>query len=805
MVLAVATVHAEAQQAAAPETERAVSRLSLEQQSDIETLAAEALTLEGEIDANQEEDSRLLEIRLRLEEIAGRIAASRAQLEPRLEEIRARLEQLGNAPDPDQPSEPAAIASERAALIEERANVNALIGEADSAARNIDGLIRRIAELRRDLFTRTLTKRYDLPEVFDASFGSVFLKEMQGLQTVFREWVATVLSDHLRAAFIATLLSLAAAIVIFVLGRRLVSPMLVADPTVENPPYLARLTLAFWSTLIPVLAMLVFFVLTLILYSQLGVLPEKIGDILRTGFGVVTVIFFIHRLSNAALAPRLPGWRLVPVHDEAARNLVWLGTATAFVTAIDHLMSTIYGALVSPLQMIVASNVVSNIVVGLFVFLIASVRPLADAEGRQRRWPSVIRYPLYFIGAGTILVTLLGYVGLASFISQQIVITGGILATMYLGFKTASAVSAEGAFQQTYLGRRFGRFLGLPEASVDRFGLVAGLFFHLMVLILGIPMILLTWGFQFGDIRVWAIRLFSEVRIGSVSFSISGILAGLLVFFLGFLVVRWFQRWIDGTVLARSRIDPGVRNSVRVGIGYAGIAIAALIGISAAGIGLSNLALVAGALSLGIGFGLQNIVSNFVSGLILLAERPFKVGDWIVAGQVEGTVKRINVRATEIETFNRQTVIMPNSELINQPVSNWTHRNKLGRLDLPIGVAYGSDVKKVRDILFGLASNHPMVIKNPEPVVAFRNFGDSSLDFEVRMYLYDILNTVTVQNDIRFAIIEAFEREGIEIPFPQRDVHIRSGLERLASTQADLPRKAPARKRAGKQDRGPTG
>src|SRR5690606_8665296 len=131
--------------------------------------------------------------------------------------------------------------------------------------------------------------------------------------------------------------------------------------------------------------------------------------------------------------------------------------------------------------------------------------------------------------------------------------------------------------------------------------------------------------------------------------------------------------WMDRSVLARGRVDAGVRNSVRTGIGYAGIAVAVLIGIAAAGIDLSSLALVAGALSLGIGFGLQNIVSNFVSGLILLAERPFKVGDWIEAGGVSGTVKKISVRATEIETFQRQTVILPNSELINAAVGNWTH------------------------------------------------------------------------------------------------------------------------------------
>jgi len=192
--------------------------------------------------------------------------------------------------------------------------------------------------------------------------------------------------------------------------------------------------------------------------------------------------------------------------------------------------------------------------------------------------------------------------------------------------------------------------------------------------------------------------------------------------------------------------------------------------ISAAGIDLSNLALVAGALSLGIGFGLQNVVSNFVSGLILLAERPFKVGDWIVAGDTSGTVKKISVRATEIETFQRQSVILPNSNLINNAVGNWTHRNKLGRVEIKVGVAYGSDVKQVHAILLEIARSHPLVLKNPEPFVVFLNFGPAALEFELRFFLADILNANVVQNDIRFAILETFERERIEIPSTPRAV-----------------------------------
>jgi small-conductance mechanosensitive channel len=236
--------------------------------------------------------------------------------------------------------------------------------------------------------------------------------------------------------------------------------------------------------------------------------------------------------------------------------------------------------------------------------------------------------------------------------------------------------------------------------------------------------------------------------------------------------------------MARSKADAGVRNSVKTGIGYLGIAIAAIFGVSSAGLDLSNLALVASALSVGIGFGLQNIVSNFVSGLILLVERPFKVGDWVVTGATEGTVKRISVRATEIETFRRQSIIVPNSEFINSPVGNWTHRNRIARSEIPVGVSYEADPRKVMDILLELVRAQPLILKNPEPHVEFLRFGDFSLDFEVRFFLADLSDGLPVRNQLRIDILRRFREEGIDIASPQRNLNVhvdRDNSQALAS------------------------
>jgi potassium efflux system protein len=192
------------------------------------------------------------------------------------------------------------------------------------------------------------------------------------------------------------------------------------------------------------------------------------------------------------------------------------------------------------------------------------------------------------------------------------------------------------------------------------------------------------------------------------------------------------------------------------------------------GFDLQKIALIAGALSVGIGFGLQSIVSNFVSGLILLTERPIRVGDSIVVKGEEGWVRRVRVRATEIETFDRASVIIPNSEFITGVVKNWTRTNTLGRIVVKVGVAYESDPIQVRDILLGIAEAHPQIVKAPAPVAFLVGFGDSALEFELRCVVGDVEKALSVRSDLHYAILAKFREAAIEIPYPQREFRSRA-------------------------------
>jgi small-conductance mechanosensitive channel len=196
--------------------------------------------------------------------------------------------------------------------------------------------------------------------------------------------------------------------------------------------------------------------------------------------------------------------------------------------------------------------------------------------------------------------------------------------------------------------------------------------------------------------------------------------------------------------------------------------------LSLLGMSLQNFVVVLGALGVGIGFGLQDIVNNFLSGLILLFERPVKVGDFIVVNEEWGNITKIGLRSTVVETIAHSEIIVPNSQLISEKVTNWTHSTRVARLNVPVGVAYGSNVPLVLKILAETAKGHPEAVPKPAPSVLFMEFGDSSLNFEIRVFIQDITSNFRIRSEILQQIDARFRESGIEIPFPQRDLHLRS-------------------------------
>lgn len=264
------------------------------------------------------------------------------------------------------------------------------------------------------------------------------------------------------------------------------------------------------------------------------------------------------------------------------------------------------------------------------------------------------------------------------------------------------------------------------------------------------------------------------IHIGQAPLTLGGMASAAVVFMFFLFLSGFLQKILTNRFAAKWKLDSGMSYALSRIVHYSMIVIGAIMASQCIGLNLGSLAVLFGFLSVGIGFGLQNVTSNFIAGLILLLERPINVNDRIsIEGQV-GKVLQINMRTTIIETGDNVAIIVPNSKFIESSVVNWSYGNPRVRVHVPVGVAYGSDTARVKKILLDIAAKNPLALSDPAPEVLFMQFGESSLDFELLVWVPDPTQQIPVRNDINFAIDAAFREAGIEIPFPQRDLHLRT-------------------------------
>ena len=275
-------------------------------------------------------------------------------------------------------------------------------------------------------------------------------------------------------------------------------------------------------------------------------------------------------------------------------------------------------------------------------------------------------------------------------------------------------------------------------------------------------------------VKVWNIELFGSVTIGSVFL--------LLILFASVIIVeRIVQKQLIRRFLSRTKLQPSLQFGLSRIIGYTLIAVGFYVAFQLVGVDLSSLAIIAASLGVGIGFGLQNIINNLVSGIIILAERPISIGDRIEVAGVAGRVTKIQLRSTTVVTNDNITMIVPNADFISNTVTNWSHGDPKVRIRVPVGVAYGSDLKLLQRLLLEAAAEHPKALRDPSPVVLFTEFGDSSLNFELGVWTQEMTATpIHFTSEMNFIIDQKLRENDIEIPFPQRDLHVRSGLPAAA-------------------------
>ncbi len=745
-------------------------------------------------------DTEIAEIRLSLLGIVDRSAELQVATQQVLETIENRLDAFGPPPEEGDEEEDPTIASERAELQRQLRSLRSQIALAEIAQARANELQTALDVVQRNQFLESVFKQFPLPYnpavLFDGL--SRMVEVAADIAATPKQFWQSVPDETMAyqnlAGFLFTLVFV---LLVALVVRRFLLRRFGIDPTIEDPSYTRRILAAIAEGVargvIPsalLLAVIYRANTTVVLVS------EPFAEIL-SAFAVMLIVYVLAlELPKAALSPNNPGWGLTRLTKVSSQRLLQylrplvilyvlrdFGAAAAFIAApnlINDNLTSVY---------------VTITAVPLAIFILLLLRPSvwqrdADGEGEEAgsaaavasqpdddqedeapssrsRFLRFCRFVLILFALTAMLAPAVGYVAVSDYLISNILSTGLIGGLSYIVrglLRELIALMLSSGFVRDTLAWEHSLRLRI------KFWLRSVM--DVIIAVLVLLSILPAWGLPTEIVLRWVRSFFTGFDIGGVRLAPAEILFGFAIFFVILGVVRAIKFGVGTRMLPQTGMDPGLQNSITTGIGYIGFVAAAMIAVLTMGVDLSGIAIVAGALSVGIGFGLQNIVNNFVSGLILLIERPIKVGDWVVVGSMEGTVKQINVRSTEIETFQRASVIIPNADIISSSVTNWTHKDRYGRVEVPIGVAYGTDTKKVEQTLLEVARNHDRVMRYPGPFVVFKDFGASSLDFELRAYTNDVLWKVIIASDMRHTINERFAEEGIEIPFPQRVVHM---------------------------------
>jgi potassium-dependent mechanosensitive channel len=720
---------------------------------------------------------RLEEVRKELVEIRASAEALVDQGSVEARALQAQIEALGPAPLEDE-TEPEDITARRSELETALSEANAPVRDAQEAIARTNQLIGEIDARLRATRQASLLKRY--PSPVNPAAWIALGEEVSALVEKLRaqnQWISVpqeALNDLQAPAFEVAAMIAVGLVVVFwvypVVRRRLDAAARAAPPSRRRWALMIGENLS--SLVLPGIGV--------------GALLLAIPLLIRPPVGLVTLsvatplaIFIIvsRWLGYTLFAPDNSERRLLPLGDAEAKQAfvttAWLGVLLAIELVVEVFFEAqsfsdgAVSALSTPILLVTAW-----LLWRLARVLLTGTISQAPATDLGEDEPTgggflLVIARLLQVAAVTVTVALLaGFVTVARELLDDSAVTIGLLGltlALYNGLVQLSRAA---------LGRD-------PVGDEDALSLVP-IGIGVALALFMAPLLAMIWGATPDDLaEVWRLAT-RGIQLGEIRFSFGTLFTLVVVFAIGIALTRWLQRVLRATVLPRTHLDPGVRSSLVTGAGYLGITLSALIAVSTAGLNLSSLAVVLGALSVGIGFGLQAVTSNFVSGLILLIERPIKEGDWIEVSGESGVVKKISVRSTRIETFDRHEVIIPNSDLMSGVVKNMTLSNRTGRLILPVGVAYGSDLDKTREILLQAAKAHDGVTSYPEPIVLFMGLGDSSLDFELRCFLRDVTTRLGVQSDLRFAIYAALNQAEIEIPFPQRDIHLRD-IEQLVA------------------------
>lgn len=721
-------------------------------------------------------DKELQTLRSRLDPLTDRLRAQISVIEPKLDAARVRLNQLG--PKPKDVAEGADVARDRS----EREQAVSELDESLKIARALlvqgEQLTRQISDLRRANFARAIFQRsYSIlsPDLWLSAIKSsprdlLALHQLAGDIWWQLEYRASPSSRLLFG------LALAAGLILHLARRRIVPRIILRNPAASGIKPGRQLRGALHTLLIETLPAVL---ASLIVYQaliSLDLVPYRALPLAWAIPAGVAFLAFVKALIDAIFAPDAPAWRLVQIPERMAGAILDLGTIFAAVIVVGRILDALNQSIAAAFPVTIAAKgivaILAAAVLGLLLLRLSEQE--ADASDEASLGPyvptaSTVSAPVRTVGwivvATVAVASVAGYVAFATFLLDQILWISSIAGLLFLALRLCDHFVAGTLSRDSRLSMALQSNLGLRKKALQQIGLIASGALKIDLWLAAAMLALAPWGIESGDFTTsLKAAFFFGMKVGGVTISLSSVALALLLFGAVIGVTRLLRNWLNATFLPTTDLDAGLRNSIATATSYLGFFLAISASFGFLGLSLEKIAIVAGALSVGIGFGLQSIVNNFVSGLILLWERPIKVGDLVVVGGDEGYVRRISVRATEIETSERSTIIVPNSSLISGTVKNRMRQDVTGRVVIPVKVLRSQDAARAAELLAAEAAAHPSVLKEPPPRVFFRKIGETWLDFDLICIVPDIAIKSRVESELNFAILTSLSAEGIFPP-----------------------------------------
>ncbi|WP_193089223.1 DUF3772 domain-containing protein [Advenella sp. FME57] len=715
-------------------------------------------------------DAALSEMReqaLKTQSAVGDVVSA---LAPKLKDVQERLAELG--PTDGAAPEAANISEQRAELGKERGKLDSQIKLARLIGVEAEQAAEQLSKERRVRFQAQLGER--TASIVSGTFWADLTREWSR-DSSRTQPLANELAGLLDAVTPALWLGVAVIIALIVSVRLIAEELLLKAMTRFVAP--GRLRRSLYALVVVLMSAVAYGLMAETVRTGLSWNQSPTSTMTEILTHMVVVSWFggfVAGLGKALLVAHHASWRLIPMRDDVALNLRWFPMVLATIISLGWFIQGVFATVYASLALTVAFNCIISLTtsIAMGVTMVRSRKRYAtETEAVQRSnqmtIPGWLNAIISLAGLALIvsqIALLLGFVALGTVIVQQLV---WILLVLLSAYLLAVLIDDVCTVMLIAIKRQNGQEdeSTYPAIRSQLLVLASGIG-RLLVVLLALALLMAP----FGDGPTEWLRnfsfLYSGISLGEVQIRPTAILIALAVLVLGFTLVKILQNWLTDQYLPTTRMDAGMRASAGALFGYAGYVLAGAMTLSALGIGLERVAWIASALSVGIGFGLQAIVQNFVSGLILLAERPVKVGDWVSLNGAEGDIRRINVRATEIQLWDHSTMIVPNSELITKVVRNVTHASPIGRVLIKLTLPLGTEPAQVRDIILAAYQANEDILDEPRPDILLDSIEATGLVFIATGYVNSPRMVARVRSALLFDILQQLHETDIALVAP---------------------------------------